>query len=159
MQKLTILKLTGILLLFSFLALAQQTQAPLPTLESPSNTMNVHLYYLQQDSYRPEIAARCINLPGDSLQAMQLALQLKQIFDGKGLFVRLNMLPQEPDYRDTITQKPYYTPFPEQLPDVSYGAAVIGPLTELVGSASPLTARACVTTRGRRATSSCRSSR
>ena len=118
MQKLTILKLTGILLLFSFLALAQQTQAPLPTLESPSNTMNVHLYYLQQDSYRPEIAARCINLPGHRLQAMQLALQLKQIFDGKGLFVRLNMLPQEPDYRDTITQKPYYTPFPEQLPDV-----------------------------------------
>lgn len=99
--------------------IAQTNQAPVPTLESPYNTMYVHLYYLQPDErYQPEIAGRTIDLPGDSARAVKLAIKLKQVFDGNGLFVRLNMLPQEPDYQDTTTQKNFYTPFPLELPDV-----------------------------------------
>lgn len=118
MKKLKKLALLVFPLFFTFYLKAQQSQPPAPTLESPYNTMYVHLYYLQPDSYQPVIAARTMNLPNDSARAERLAIQLKQIFDGKGLFVRLNMLPQETDYQDTLTKKPYYTPFPDHLPDV-----------------------------------------
>lgn len=97
---------------------AQTGQPPSPTLESPYNTMLVHLYYLQPESYQPEIAARTIDMPEDSLRAIQLAIQLKQVLDGNGLFVRLNMLPQNADYQDSVSLQNYYTPFQLELPDV-----------------------------------------
>lgn len=106
------------LLLFSVSALAQSTNAPEPTLETPYNSMYVHLYYLQPESYHPDIAAVTLFRSQDSLQMALNAIKLKQIFDGNGLFVRLNQLPQESNFIDSTTQKPYYTPFPEALPDV-----------------------------------------
>ncbi len=96
---------------------SQGAQPPEPTLESPYNTILVHLYYLQGDSYGPEVAAK-VFYQKDSLEAQELAIKLLQVLDGKGLFVRLNLLPQNADYQDTVTLKAYYTPFPDQLPDV-----------------------------------------
>lgn len=104
-------------LLLPWNALAQSETAPSVTLESPYNTIYVHLYYLQSDTYYPNLAARTLNIR-DSTAATRLAIQLKQILDGKGLFVHLNLLPQEPDYVDSLTQKPFYTPFPVELPEV-----------------------------------------
>ena len=54
----------------------------------------------------------------DSIQASRLAIQLKQILDGKGLFIQINLLPQENDYIDSTTQRALYTPFPNELPSV-----------------------------------------
>jgi len=111
-------------LLLAFFGLAihdvhsQVSEPPVPTLESPYNTILVHLYYLQPDSYQPSVAAKTIYQVQDSLEAQELAIELKQVFDGNGLYVRLNLLPQSADYLDSVTQKPYYTPFPDQLPDV-----------------------------------------
>ena len=93
-------------------------EAPDITLESPYNTMLVHLYYLQPDSEDRAKAAQTIYGIADSIKAEKLAVRLKQILDGKGLYVRLNQLPQENDYTDSTTQKHYYTPFPQDLPEV-----------------------------------------
>ena len=99
---------------------AQLKTAPEPTLENPYNTMIVHLYYLQSDSYDPDTAALTIapDETLDSAQRIELAVKIKQIFDGKGLYVRLNMIPQDPDYRDSINQENYYTPFPSAIPEI-----------------------------------------
>lgn len=106
-------------MLVSLTRLSGQTaNAPSPTLESPYNTMYVHLHYLQPETYQPEIAAVTLFRIGDSIENIQNAIRLKQIFDGNGLFVRLNQLPQEQNYIDSTTQKPYFTPFPATLPDV-----------------------------------------
>ncbi|RMH20157.1 MAG: mechanosensitive ion channel family protein, partial [Gammaproteobacteria bacterium] len=43
---------------------------------------------------------------------------LKQIMDGKALYVRLEEIPDKPDYIDTLTGKTIYKLFPAQLPDV-----------------------------------------
>lgn len=99
-------------------AFSQSANAPEPTLETPYNTMYVHLYYLQPESYRPDIAAVTLIRSKDSLSRINNAIKLKQVFDGNGLFVRLNQLPQEANFIDSTTQKPYYTPFPKELPDV-----------------------------------------
>ncbi|MEM9920138.1 MAG: mechanosensitive ion channel family protein [Bacteroidota bacterium] len=96
---------------------AQQEIAPSPTFSNPYNTIYVHLYYLQARSYQPEIAA--LTIQGEEGQeAIRKAIQLKQILDGKGLFVHLNLLPQQNDYVDSLSMKAYYTPFPEALPEV-----------------------------------------
>ncbi|GAB4251248.1 MAG: hypothetical protein Kow0027_15120 [Saprospiraceae bacterium] len=110
------LLLLFIIVLFSSGLSAQK--APEVTLESPYNTVYSHLYYLQPDSYRPELAARTIYLPGDSLRAQELAIMLKQIMDGKALYVRLEEIPDKPDYVDTLSGKAIYKLFPVQLPDV-----------------------------------------
>lgn len=64
------------------------------------------------------MAARVIPPGQDSATAVVRAVQIKQIFDGKGLYIRLNELPDEANYRDSTTRKPYYTPFPKELPQV-----------------------------------------
>ena len=98
---------------------AQQTEnLPGPSLESPYHTLYTHLYYLQADSYQPATAALTIQGFTDSVDAQQAAIKLKQIYDGKGLYVRMNMLPQDKDYIDSVTHKSFYTPFPEELPQI-----------------------------------------
>ncbi len=106
-------------LFFTQISIAQtHASEPDVTLESPYNTIYVHLYYLQPDSYQPELAAQTIYPGQDSITAQKRAIQLKQILDGRGLFIHLNLLPREADYIDSLSQKAFYTPFPEELPQV-----------------------------------------
>ena len=86
--------------LFIFVStFAQGDSPPSLTLESPYNSMYVHLYYLQPESYEPDKAAVTISRTlKDSVNRVRAAIQLKQILDGKGLYVRLNLLPQESNF-------------------------------------------------------------
>ena len=114
------LKILLYFLLLPLVALAQNsqpTEVPI-TLEHPYNTIYAHLYYLQEDSYQPERAARTLYTEQDSSQRERLAIQLKQIFDGKGLYVQVNQLPQDSNYIDSATQLNIYIPFPRDLPEV-----------------------------------------
>ena len=99
---------------------AQLRTAPEPTLANPYNTMVVHLYYLQTDSYDPDTAALTIAPEEglDSAERVEIAVKIKQIFDGKGLYVRLNTIPQNPDFRDSVNQEHYFTPFPADVPEI-----------------------------------------
>ena len=86
-------------------------------LASPSDALWVHLHYLQSDNYEPGISASTFR-GADSLSRVDLAVQLKQIYDGSGLYVRINQVPQDPDYVDSISLEHFYTPFPEELPQI-----------------------------------------
>ena len=111
----------ALFLLFTSLASVSYGQwdlAPEPTLETPYNTIYTHLYYLQTDTYQPDIAAAVIPPGKTPEESERLSIQIKQVLDGKGLFVRLNELPQEANYQDSVTHKFYYTPFPAHLPEV-----------------------------------------
>lgn len=88
------------------------------TLETPYNTVLVHLYYLQPDSYQPELAAQTLANVQDSARASRLAIQLKQIYDGEGLYVAVNTVPQDPNYVDSTRQGSFYVPFPELFPEI-----------------------------------------
>ncbi|MDF1695572.1 MAG: mechanosensitive ion channel family protein [Saprospiraceae bacterium] len=70
---------------------------------TPYTTIFNHLYYLQSDSYIPERAA--LSLPRKS---EELAIKLKQILDGKGLFIDLNRLPTDSMYVDSLTGEQIY---------------------------------------------------
>lgn len=88
------------------------------TLESPYNTVLVHLQYLQPDLYQPGVAAQTLTGVADSARASRLAIQLKQIYDGEGLYVPVGQIPQNPNYFDSTRQASQYLPFPEQLPQI-----------------------------------------
>ncbi|MCB0555577.1 MAG: mechanosensitive ion channel family protein [Phaeodactylibacter sp.] len=105
-------------LYFPFQLFGQRQQEVPVTLESPYNTMLVHLHYLQPDSYEPALAARTLYGVPDSAQAVKLAIKLKQVLDGKGLYVRMGVLPRDSNYVDSTSNQNVYTPFPRQLPEV-----------------------------------------
>ncbi|MEO0340458.1 MAG: mechanosensitive ion channel family protein [Bacteroidota bacterium] len=88
------------------------------TLESPYNTMLVHLHYLQPESYDAQKASQVFYNVEDSTAARNLAIQLKQIFDGEGLYVSLNTIPNDPNFQDSLQRRSIFTPFPEQLPKI-----------------------------------------
>jgi MscS family membrane protein len=110
-------------LVFSFSSLSGQQEQKLPSmgLENPYQAIYAHLYYLQPDSYQPELAASVLYPKGGNLddeQAERLAIQLKQIYDGKGLFVDLELIPRDSLWKDTASGRFIYRPFPRELPQI-----------------------------------------
>lgn len=95
-----------------------ERNAPRVELNDPHNTMFVHLYYLQPESFQPGKAARTFPPQIDSADRVELAQQLKEVFDGQGLFVRLNLIPREASYMDSSVMKHIYTPFPLETSDI-----------------------------------------
>ncbi len=110
--------LIGGIFLCSHAVQAQEAGAgPEVTLRTPYNTVYSHLYYLQSDSYQPELAARTLYGVPDSAQAIRLAIMLKQIYDGLGLYVPVQEVPRDPDFTDT-SGRARYVLFPFELPEV-----------------------------------------
>ena len=88
-------------------------------LSNPNSTIYTHLYFLQSDSYEPEKAAATIyGFEGD--EAIDIAIKLKKILDGRGLKVDFNKVPVDPMFSDTTGYKIgyRYVLFPYQMPDV-----------------------------------------
>lgn len=70
---------------------------------SPYSTTLTFFYNLREDNYDPEIAAEALRLTDQTpAEAERLAVQLKQIFDGNGVFVKLNNIPNNPNYIDSL---------------------------------------------------------
>ena len=70
-------------------------------ISNPYATIYTHLFFLQEDSYQPEKAAKTISGYTDKVAILK-AIKLKKILDGKGLFVDFNKISSDPNYNDTI---------------------------------------------------------
>lgn len=98
---------------------AQRVEAPDIRLDNPYNSMYVHLYFLQPETYAPDSAAQALASTDLTREvARRRAVQLKQILDGRGLYVRFGQIPQDPNYYDSTARRSVYVPFPEVLPEV-----------------------------------------
>ncbi|MEE9408077.1 MAG: mechanosensitive ion channel family protein [Polaribacter sp.] len=88
-------------------------------ISNPHATIYTHLYFLQTDSYEPEKAAKTI-LGLTEEKAIQKAIKIKQVLDGKGLYVDVNRIPINPNYKDTIGYSSYsrYVLFPQRMPQI-----------------------------------------
>ncbi len=87
-------------------------------LSSPYSTIYTHLYFLQDDSYFPEISARAFLHQGiEQEEAAEAAIKLKQIYDGRGYYIQMQRIPVDPSHKDSITDAHMYTPV-SQLPDI-----------------------------------------
>ena len=106
-----------LLLFIPFLASAQDSTRV--DLKNPNAAIYTHLYFLQSDSYQPKKAAKTI-LGIKEKEAIKKAIKIKQVLDGKGLFVDLNKVPTNANYTDTIGYSSYhrYILFPERMPQI-----------------------------------------
>ncbi|TXD47600.1 mechanosensitive ion channel family protein [Polaribacter sp. IC073] len=107
-----------LLFLVSFIANAQKDSIQVD-LSNPNATLYTHLHFLQSDSYQPKKAAKTIlGLP--EKEAIKKAIRIKKILDGKGLFVDFDVVPKNPNYKDSLrtSSNQKYTPFPERMPQI-----------------------------------------
>lgn len=111
--------LVNLILLISTNSIDAQNNDEWPeiTLESPHNSIYTHLFYLQRDSYDPELAASSMPPGLSQEERVVLARQLFQVYDGRGLYVFVDKIPMEADYRDSLGNHIFY-PFPNQLPSI-----------------------------------------
>lgn len=96
----------------------QSLESQRTALNNPYNTIYTHLYFLQDEQYLPGNSAKSFPPGIDSIEAVELAIKLKQVLDGKGLFVRMNQIPRDSLHLDTLTNTNIYTLFPKELPEV-----------------------------------------
>jgi MscS family membrane protein len=104
-------------LIFSFLMYSSQVfgqvildenQIPIPpddfqNLNTPYTATLSFFYNLREDNYDPKAAAEVLKLnPDNQAEAEKLAIKLKQIFDGNGVFVRISEVPNDPDFIDSL---------------------------------------------------------
>lgn len=80
---------------------------------NPYKSVKTHLFFLQNEHYSPSKSA--ISLYGSN---NQLAVQLKQIMDSRGLFVNLESIPEDSNYYDSSTRAHIYVLFPHQAPEI-----------------------------------------
>jgi len=111
--------LRGTWLCSLFITAAMSLSAQIqPSLSSPHASLQTHLYYLQPDHYDPESSA--LTIPSDGLLEDKVisAQRIKRIYDGKGLHVSLQYVPKEATFRDSLSNRNVFTPFPEELPQI-----------------------------------------
>lgn len=89
-------------------------------LSNPNATIYTHLYFLQSDSYQPNKAAKTI-YGYKGKEAVDKAIKIKEILDGKGLKVDLSRISKNPQYSDSISYRMgnTYVLFPERMPQIS----------------------------------------
>jgi len=112
--------------------LGQQEQlAPTGDLSTPREAAYQHIHYLDDDdmkSYKPKKAARSLVGKGKKITSkdIELAKKLKQIYDGRGLIVAIENIPDYPEYVDSVSGNPVYKPFPSEFPTIYIERPIIG---------------------------------
>ena len=90
-----------------FLNLFNQVKAQTDVNYSPKTVIYNHLKALQPDSYNPAQATKSFSGLKEKT-AKRLAIQLKQILDGNGIYVVIDNLPDNPNYVDTVSGNKIY---------------------------------------------------
>lgn len=108
-------------LLFNQNLLAQiEEEIPSGDLSTPKEAAFQHLYYVDENHYDINKAAAAFLGPGKPITAevKDYVTKLKQIYDGKGLIFRVDLIPDDAEYVDSTSGNPVYIPFPKDLPEV-----------------------------------------
>ena len=94
-------------------------------LSNPNATLYTHLYFLQTATYNASKAAITIHgLP--KKEAIEKAIKIKEVLDGRGLFIDFKQVPADPNFLDTISGvnegldklKNRFYPFPQRMPEI-----------------------------------------
>ena len=113
--------LLALFLITSALAFGQEKVKKIKVnLSSPQKAVATHLFYLQEDNYTPELAIKAFHWEGvnksyTEKQKIRIAIHLKQIYDGMGVFIDTSKISTNPFYTDSIGDniRHRYTVYPE----------------------------------------------
>jgi MscS family membrane protein len=78
-------------------------------LNSPYQTILTHVSYLEQDNYKPDVAANVFN-PNNlkDRNPADLAVKLMQVYKGAGINIDFEVIPSDNDYTDSLTGRQVY---------------------------------------------------
>ncbi|MHB0754519.1 mechanosensitive ion channel family protein [Polaribacter sp. M15] len=137
-----------VIILFYFLSFLTKAQEPVTVdLSNPKSTVYTHIYFLQEDTYQPEKAAKTIHgLVAE--EAIEKAIKIKKVLDGKGLYIDFNRIPTNTNHKDSIGYTSYhkYVLFPQRMPKIYvekiennwyYSAETIASIDELYKEVFP----------------------
>lgn len=97
---------------------AAQNETDSAQLRTPYQTLYTHLYFLQPESYRPDLSAQAFDAPTLNVEEKaNLATELIQIYDGLGYYIDIDEVPRTPNYIDSVSGKAVYRPV-EKLPRI-----------------------------------------
>lgn len=98
---------------------ASRAHAQATDCATPRRAIDALLYWQQPGQERPGNAARCFDeSAGEGAKRHEMAARLKAVLDGRGLFVKMDELPDQADWADPATGEARYVPFPNRLPEV-----------------------------------------
>lgn len=79
------------------------------SISTPKLALSTFLANFKKGNYHPEIASKLLNISGGDIeQKKELAIKLKKVIDGRGLFVNIESVPDEADYIDSSSKKAKY---------------------------------------------------
>ena len=102
---------------FLFLTCLVSQEILLGQSASPYDCVYNHLASLQPDSYHPNQAAQSF-YSADTIEMVKYAEQLKQVLDGKGLYVFIDDISRDSEFYDSTRMSGNYYLFPDQLPQI-----------------------------------------
>lgn len=86
-------------------------------LSTPRQSVETHLYYLQEETYNDSLARLPFSgTEENSQEELKSAIKLKQILDGKGIYIEVSEIPSRANFYDSTSRKHQYiltTQFPE----------------------------------------------
>lgn len=88
-------------------------------LSNPRETVSRHLHYLLPKTYNADYAADVVF--GDDLpekEKIRIATEIRDIFNAQGDYVKLDLIPDDPNYKDSVTQTARYVIFPDKYPGI-----------------------------------------
>lgn len=109
---------SGWLLLLVFSCATLWAQDDGMDISSPQKSVFNHLFYLQQEQYEPEVSAQSLDNKKVRLENPgRTAIQLIQIYDGRGIKVDVEAIPDEANYIDSVSKKSEYV-VSNQIPEL-----------------------------------------
>jgi MscS family membrane protein len=103
-------KLSFLLLLFVFQTAFSQNKNNVK-LSSPHETVKTFLYYTSEETFDAKLASKTLFPVNTTVPKEDLAIYLKKILDGKGLYIELNQISTEANYIDSSSNQAYYVLF------------------------------------------------
>jgi MscS family membrane protein len=83
-------------------------------LGTPYHSVTTHIHFLQSSTYNPDKSAQSFLHPGvDPDTAREMAIKLKQAWDGRGHIIDFGALPKDINYIDSITGRHVFIPVPQ----------------------------------------------
>ncbi len=71
------------------------------SLKTPYETISTHILFLEKNNYNPSISAQAFLQDGVSLEeAKVFAVRLKAILRNEGIYINIDSIPQDPDFKD-----------------------------------------------------------
>ncbi len=104
LQKYIFILISGLFVILN--GIQAQSSLPNNPNSTPYEVVYNHLFYLQKEQYDPLQSSK--SFPDNIKDAQSIAIKLKQVLDGKGIYLDINRIPKKANYIDSLRNDSIY---------------------------------------------------